>query len=151
VRQDVFAPIIERNTVIPASREKRFTTIADGQQKIVFKIYQGESRIAQREHLPGTIEMPCRRAVRTKSASFADSRTTSTGCSSGRADLGHGRAAPAVISIAIPQRRSERRGAPQGTRATQIHPRSGMQTGPRWRGPPLLRAFLGDRGKRCDG
>jgi len=58
VRQDVFAPIIERNTVIPASREKRFTTIADGQQKIVFKIYQGESRIASENIYLGTIEMP---------------------------------------------------------------------------------------------
>jgi len=54
----VFAPIIERNTVIPASREKRFSTIQDGQQKIVFKIYQGESRIASENIYLGTIEMP---------------------------------------------------------------------------------------------
>jgi molecular chaperone HscC len=58
VRQDMFSPIIERNTVIPASREKRFTTIADGQQKIVFKIYQGESRIASENICLGSIELP---------------------------------------------------------------------------------------------
>jgi molecular chaperone HscC len=58
VRSDVFAPIIERNTVIPASREKHFATIQDGQQKIVFKIYQGESRIASENIYLGTIEMP---------------------------------------------------------------------------------------------
>ena len=37
-RMDAFAPIIERNTVIPASREKRFWTIQDGQTQITFKI-----------------------------------------------------------------------------------------------------------------
>ncbi|MHB8723164.1 MAG: Hsp70 family protein [Steroidobacteraceae bacterium] len=58
-RTDVFAPIIERNTVIPASREKHFATIQDGQQTIVFKIYQGESRIASENIYLGTIEMHC--------------------------------------------------------------------------------------------
>jgi molecular chaperone HscC len=57
-RLDVFSPIIERNTVIPASREKRFATLSDGQEKIVFKIYQGESRIASENIYLGTIEMP---------------------------------------------------------------------------------------------
>jgi molecular chaperone HscC len=57
-RADVFAPIIERNTVIPASREKRFATIQDGQEKIIFKVYQGESRIASENIRLGTIELP---------------------------------------------------------------------------------------------
>jgi molecular chaperone HscC len=57
-RADVFAPIIERNTVIPASREKRFATIQDGQEKIIFTVYQGESRIASENILLGTIELP---------------------------------------------------------------------------------------------
>ncbi|HEV2228778.1 MAG TPA: molecular chaperone HscC [Steroidobacteraceae bacterium] len=57
-RLDVFTPIIERNTVIPASREKRFTTLSDGQEKIALKIYQGESRIASENIYLGTIEMP---------------------------------------------------------------------------------------------
>src|SRR6202044_4070479 len=54
-RTDVFAPIIERNTVIPASREKRFWTIQDGQTQITFKIYQGESRTASENIYLGTI------------------------------------------------------------------------------------------------
>jgi molecular chaperone HscC len=57
-RADVFAPIIERNTVIPASREKRFATIQDGQEKIVFTVFQGESRIASENIRLGTIELP---------------------------------------------------------------------------------------------
>jgi molecular chaperone HscC len=58
LRADVFAPIIERNTVIPASREKRFATIQDGQEKIVFTVFQGESRIASENIRLGTIELP---------------------------------------------------------------------------------------------
>jgi len=40
----IFSPIIERNTVVPASRVQRFTTIDDNQRQVVFNIYQGESR-----------------------------------------------------------------------------------------------------------
>jgi molecular chaperone HscC len=35
----IFAPIIERNTVIPASREKRFATLQDNQREVVFNVY----------------------------------------------------------------------------------------------------------------
>jgi molecular chaperone HscC len=45
VRSGVFAPIIERNTVIPASRVKNFSTVADGQKVVELRIYQGESRL----------------------------------------------------------------------------------------------------------
>ena len=58
LRGDIFAPIIERNTVIPASREKHFATIQDAQAKIRFNVYQGESRIASENICLGTIEMP---------------------------------------------------------------------------------------------
>jgi molecular chaperone HscC len=58
LRLDIFSPIIERNTVIPASREKRFATVQDGQEKIHFSIYQGESRIASENICLGTIELP---------------------------------------------------------------------------------------------
>jgi molecular chaperone HscC len=45
VRQfGLFAPILERNTVIPASRVQRFFTIRDGQTKIDVEIFQGEAR-----------------------------------------------------------------------------------------------------------
>ncbi len=42
----VFLPIIERNTVIPASRTERLYTVRDNQTKIRVHILQGESRFA---------------------------------------------------------------------------------------------------------
>lgn len=42
----VFLPIIERNTVIPASRTERLYTVRDDQTKIRVHILQGESRFA---------------------------------------------------------------------------------------------------------
>lgn len=41
-----FCPIIERNTVIPASRTERFYTVHDNQSMIRIKVLQGESRMA---------------------------------------------------------------------------------------------------------
>ncbi|SFR55777.1 molecular chaperone HscC [Anaeromicropila populeti] len=41
-----FCPIIERNTVIPASRTERLYTVRDNQTKIRVNILQGESRFA---------------------------------------------------------------------------------------------------------
>jgi molecular chaperone HscC len=38
----VFAPILERGTVIPASRVRTFTTMADNQKEILVQVYQGE-------------------------------------------------------------------------------------------------------------
>ena len=38
----VFAPILERGTVIPASRVKSFSTMADNQTQIRVEVYQGE-------------------------------------------------------------------------------------------------------------
>ena len=43
----VFAPILERGTVIPASREKSFTTIADNQTEIHVQVYQGEHSLCR--------------------------------------------------------------------------------------------------------
>lgn len=42
----VFCPIIERNTVIPASRTERLYTVNDNQTKIRINVLQGESRFA---------------------------------------------------------------------------------------------------------
>ena len=58
VRTGVFCPIIERNTVVPASRSKSFQTIYDGQEKIAFNIYQGESRYVADNISLGKIEVP---------------------------------------------------------------------------------------------
>lgn len=43
----LFYPIIERNTVIPASRTERLYTVRDNQAKIRINILQGESRFAK--------------------------------------------------------------------------------------------------------
>jgi len=43
----LFSPILERGTVIPASREKTFVTMEDNQQEIVFGVYQGEHSLVR--------------------------------------------------------------------------------------------------------
>lgn len=40
--EGIFAPIIERNTSIPASKVRTFYTISDNQSQVIFPIYQGE-------------------------------------------------------------------------------------------------------------
>jgi molecular chaperone HscC len=58
LREGVYSPIIERNTVIPASRSKMFHTLQDGQQLVEFNIYQGESRLVKDNIHLGKIELP---------------------------------------------------------------------------------------------
>lgn len=53
VIRDLFMPIIERNTVIPASRAKVLSTLEDRQKSIAVRIYQGESRRAKDNILLG--------------------------------------------------------------------------------------------------
>ncbi len=50
-----FCPIIERNTVIPASRTERFYTVYDDQTKVSVNILQGESRFAENNLLLGEL------------------------------------------------------------------------------------------------
>ncbi|MBC1573335.1 molecular chaperone HscC [Listeria booriae] len=45
MRDGFFAPIIERNTTIPVSKEQAFYTVSDNQPSITFTIYQGENRL----------------------------------------------------------------------------------------------------------
>ena len=52
-----FCPIIERNTVIPASRTERFYTVYDDQTKVSVNILQGESRFAANNLLLGELEI----------------------------------------------------------------------------------------------
>jgi molecular chaperone HscC len=40
--EGIFSPILERGTVIPASRVQRYGTVADGQTMIRITVYQGE-------------------------------------------------------------------------------------------------------------
>jgi len=53
-----YLPIIERNTVIPVSRTQTVCTAHDNQTRIVVKILQGESRMAQNNLLLGEISVP---------------------------------------------------------------------------------------------
>jgi molecular chaperone HscC len=53
-----FSPIIERNTVIPASREQVFSTIVPGQTEIHLNIYQGESPLVAGNLNLGQIRIP---------------------------------------------------------------------------------------------
>jgi molecular chaperone HscC len=43
LRTGYFAPIIERNAVVPTSREQSFFTVQPGQEQINLRIFQGES------------------------------------------------------------------------------------------------------------
>lgn len=52
-----FCPIIERNTVIPASRTERFYTLRDNQETIRIHVLQGESRFAQNNLLLGGLDI----------------------------------------------------------------------------------------------
>ena len=56
----VVCPIIERNTIIPASRTERLYTVHDGQTRIRVNVLQGESRFAKNNLSLGemNIEVP---------------------------------------------------------------------------------------------
>lgn len=52
-----FCPIIERNTVIPASRTERLYTVRDNQTKISIKVLQGERRFSSNNLSLGELEI----------------------------------------------------------------------------------------------
>jgi len=54
---DVFLPIIERNTVVPASRVKTVQTVADNQATLAVHIFQGESRRCSQNIELGDVEL----------------------------------------------------------------------------------------------
>lgn len=54
---DVFSPIIERNTTLPASRAHIYTTVMDNQREVTFPIYQGESLVASENLELGSITL----------------------------------------------------------------------------------------------
>lgn len=55
-----FCPIIERNTVIPASHTERLYTVRDNQDRVRVRVLQGESRFARNNLFLGelTVEIP---------------------------------------------------------------------------------------------
>jgi molecular chaperone HscC len=50
-----FDPVIERNTIVPVSRVKRYYPTHDGQTRLDIKVYQGEARMAWDNILLGTL------------------------------------------------------------------------------------------------
>ncbi|MDR2875514.1 MAG: molecular chaperone HscC [Methylobacillus sp.] len=55
---DRFSPIIERNTPVPVSRMKMFSTMESGQKTILLDIRQGESPKSSENLRLGTLEVP---------------------------------------------------------------------------------------------
>ena len=54
----LYSPLIERNTVIPASRSKSFSTLVDYQSKLHLKVYQGEGRLVKDNIRLGELDVP---------------------------------------------------------------------------------------------
>lgn len=63
-----FCPIIERNTVIPASHTERLYTVKDNQEKIRVRVLQGESRFARNNLYLGELEVNIPKAPRGREA-----------------------------------------------------------------------------------
>jgi molecular chaperone HscC len=51
--EGMFSPILERGTVIPASRVQRYSTVSDNQKMIHVKVYQGEHSLCAENTLLG--------------------------------------------------------------------------------------------------
>ena len=54
----VFSPVLERNTIIPASRENPYTTVDDNQSEIELNVYQGEHRFVKDNVKLGELKVP---------------------------------------------------------------------------------------------
>jgi molecular chaperone DnaK len=53
----VLTPLVERNTTIPTTRKKTFSTAADGQTAVTVKTYQGERKMAHNNRLLGEFNL----------------------------------------------------------------------------------------------
>ncbi|QEI06042.1 molecular chaperone HscC [Pigmentiphaga aceris] len=53
-----FSPIIERNTVVPASRVKGYVPVEPGQRVLGLEVYQGEARLVRDNIKLGELEVP---------------------------------------------------------------------------------------------
>ncbi len=63
-----FCPIIERNTVIPASHTERLYTAADNQEAVQVRVLQGESRFAKNNLFLGELNIEVPKGPRGKEA-----------------------------------------------------------------------------------
>jgi len=61
---DLFSPIIERNTTLPASRLRSYYTARDNQTKMSIEIYQGEGIYCRDNLKLGSLEIEVPRAAR---------------------------------------------------------------------------------------
>jgi molecular chaperone DnaK len=52
-----FAPIIHRNTPLPASRSEMFTTVHDNQKEVEIEVYQGEQHDVRHNHKIGNFRI----------------------------------------------------------------------------------------------
>ncbi|AHG39665.1 chaperone heat shock Hsp70 protein [Pseudomonas syringae CC1557] len=57
-----YLPIIERNSVVPVSRVRTVNTIADNQEHVLLKIFQGESRLVKDNIALGELNIPVPKA-----------------------------------------------------------------------------------------
>ncbi len=55
---DRMSPIIERNSILPSSKESFYVTTSDNQQGILFKIYQGENPYCRDNTYLGEVYIP---------------------------------------------------------------------------------------------
>lgn len=55
---DSFAPVLHRNTVLPAEKREQFYTIVGDQKSLKVDVFQGESRRASENRLVGTFDFP---------------------------------------------------------------------------------------------
>lgn len=58
LKQGLYLPIIERNTIVPVSRVKEVFTLADNQRRLLVKIFQGENRQTKDNIALGEISVP---------------------------------------------------------------------------------------------
>ena len=54
----LFSPIIQRNSVVPISRENTYNPMGERQEKLVLKVYQGENPMVANNILLGQLEIP---------------------------------------------------------------------------------------------
>ncbi len=54
----IYSPILERGTVIPASRSGIYSTIRDGQTEILLEVYQGEHSLVKDNRRLGQLRVP---------------------------------------------------------------------------------------------
>ncbi|MHA6194506.1 Hsp70 family protein [Pseudomonas wadenswilerensis] len=53
-----YLPIIERNSVVPVSRSRTVSTLSDGQEHVIVRIFQGEGRLVQNNIFLGELDIP---------------------------------------------------------------------------------------------